>query len=358
MMPFEVLAQPYSFVTSSKVKFDINDKIWDETELSQEREYIVKKWINSDCGTLMFGHNDAYSALSEEDRSGLSREEWNDTLIDNDFAQSFVKGAEKIYSVDNWEINDFKLKFIKMTGNMNYYGINLDYYIFSSMSNGYLIFFQYMGSLSNDCLTKVTTVVKTTESSVPSLELKGGIEMDNGILIITNIILTAICYMAYPLIRLKMNKGGFNPKKSQTIALWNAIIVGGMFLVISSANGQRWTGAATFLYYYINKSVLTDKNKIDVKVEKKKKEKGDQEAEELDLEKKDTSNNTQSMKEKKKFKDLLLDINERKEPLIDTKNDISNHSNLDEIKKLKELLDMDAISKDEYEEKKKELLKK
>lgn len=359
--PCAVFAQPYSFITSSKVEFEINDNDWKEAELSQEREYIIKKWQNN-CGTLMYGHNDAYSTLSDDDKSGLSREEWNSSLIDNDFAQSFVEGYKENYSVTNWKITDLNLKFIEITGTMNYSGLDFDYYTFSTMNNGYLLFFQYFGDTTSDCLYKVNDVVESAKSNIlieNSEDMDGGMEMEGTLLIIINLILTMICYMAYPLIRLKINKGRFIPKQAKRIALWNAIIVGGIFLVISSVNGQTWTGGAAFLYYWINEAILTDKNKKDIKTDKNIKSKDKEiDGKELKTEKSDIDDNMQYMKDNKNFKDLLSDINDRKEISSDVKNNSNNHSNLDEIKKLKELLDMDAISKEEYEEKKKELLKK
>ena len=77
------------------------------------------------------------------------------------------------------------------------------------------------------------------------------------------VILTAIFYMAFPIIRLWINQGKFEKKKARKIALWNSIIVGGFFFILTvsiSEAGTTWSAAPAAIYYFINRAILTDKD--------------------------------------------------------------------------------------------------
>lgn len=85
----------------------------------------------------------------------------------------------------------------------------------------------------------------------------------NGSSIILSFLLTAVAYMAFPLIKLLTNGGRFPKNRAHKIALWNSIVVGAAFLMMTiavSEDGTLWNGAPAVLYYWINRSILTDKN--------------------------------------------------------------------------------------------------
>lgn len=77
------------------------------------------------------------------------------------------------------------------------------------------------------------------------------------------ILLTAVVYMIYPIIRLLINNGKFERRTAQKIALWNSIIVGTIFCIATielSEGAATWSGGAALLYYWINRTLLTDKS--------------------------------------------------------------------------------------------------
>ena len=93
--------------------------------------------------------------------------------------------------------------------------------------------------------------------------MKGAKDMDDLFAsLFLSLILTIVAYMAFPLIRLWMNHGKFEKKRAKKIALWNSIVVGAFFciLTVSGDSGSTWNAAPAFLYYWINCAVLTDKN--------------------------------------------------------------------------------------------------
>lgn len=82
--------------------------------------------------------------------------------------------------------------------------------------------------------------------------------------ILLALLLTAISYMAFPLIRLIINKGKFSNKRAKKIALWNSVVVGLIFLVLTielTDGNATWNAAPAFLYYAINFAILRNQNK-------------------------------------------------------------------------------------------------
>ncbi len=85
----------------------------------------------------------------------------------------------------------------------------------------------------------------------------------NFIPIVSGVLITMISYMAFPSIRMLINRGKFAPKRAQRIALWNSIVIGLIFCVLTTelSNGNlTWNAAPAVLYYWINKAVLTGKD--------------------------------------------------------------------------------------------------
>ena len=83
--------------------------------------------------------------------------------------------------------------------------------------------------------------------------------MDIGTIILS-FLLTVFCYMLVPVIFLIVNRGRFDAKRAKKIALWNSIVLGAFFLVLSASFGSAWQAAPAVLYYGINRWILTGKN--------------------------------------------------------------------------------------------------
>lgn len=78
--------------------------------------------------------------------------------------------------------------------------------------------------------------------------------------ILLALIRTAFTYMVFPLIRLLINQGRFEKKKARKIALWNSIIIGAFYFVLTalSESDRTWSIVPAMLYYGINCAILTD----------------------------------------------------------------------------------------------------
>lgn len=259
-----VFAMEYTYTDdTANIEFDIDESIWMPVELNEDREYISNKW-ESDFGVLMYGATDFYGSLTSSEKNGLSRKEFNSSLIDNSFAEEYISGFESTYQIDDWLIQDYNLKFIDFYGTANYYGQDVGFDIFSTLNNGYLIMFQYYGNGNSEYIDEVENVVKSTISTMKitnsPLNNNESESSDNFMgQLILGLVITALCYMLFPIIRIIVNKGKFKEEKAKKIALWNSIIIGGIFMIITIDNGGQWQAGPAFLYYFINKAILTEK---------------------------------------------------------------------------------------------------
>ncbi len=81
--------------------------------------------------------------------------------------------------------------------------------------------------------------------------------------LILSLLSTAIIYMLFPAIKLVLNHGQFEKQTARKIALWNSIILGGLFCILTPLLGGVWNAAPAILYYWINKALLTKKKTLD-----------------------------------------------------------------------------------------------
>ena len=87
------------------------------------------------------------------------------------------------------------------------------------------------------------------------------------------ILITCFSYMLIPVI-LKIKNGSYDESKAKKIALWNSIIVGGIYMILTielMGTSSAWNAGPAFLYYGVNFSLLKSRNKE--KKEKMKKDK-------------------------------------------------------------------------------------
>lgn len=86
----------------------------------------------------------------------------------------------------------------------------------------------------------------------------------DGATIFLSFILTIFVYLLVPILSLGINGGKkFDEKKAKKIALWNSIIVGFIFCVLTINSGSAWSAAPALFYYFINKKLLTEKDSSD-----------------------------------------------------------------------------------------------
>ncbi len=81
-------------------------------------------------------------------------------------------------------------------------------------------------------------------------------------MIVLMLLLTAFAYMFVPIIALIANEGRFDKRNAKKIALWNSIIAGVLFFMITTITMPEatWNSGAAIVYFWINRAILTGKN--------------------------------------------------------------------------------------------------
>ena len=266
ILPFNVLAEDLYEISydEAQLKFDIDYDVWNEENLSEERNNIQDKWTNT-CGTIMSGIIDIYDELDKEDLEGLERKDFNYiNLFDSEeFAESFLEGYSKSINVDYWEYKDYNVKFIKVVGSTNYKGIDVNTVLYATINNGYALIIQYgKTGVQNgeNCSYNIDDIAKSTVSMTKNY-------VDNSLnplSIIIGIFITLISYMIYPFIRVKIMKKEYDINSCKRMALWNSIIVAIIFSILTAiidGSAASWSPAPAILYYYINRNLWVKKQK-------------------------------------------------------------------------------------------------
>lgn len=254
----------------AKIEFDINDSAWTETELINDNTYIDRKWEN-DCGTIMTGILDIYTEFSNENDNKNPRKYFNykNLLNTNDDAQNYLKEIENMYSFDNWSYRHYNMKFVEFYGTTRQNGINVNYDIYFTINNGYIFMIQYMntGNINTDnCANSILDIVTSAKSTI----LVKKFNEYNIFYLLIGFILTVVCYEAYPFIKIKLIKKKYNEKEKNKMILWNSIVVGFIFfiLTVSTSENIAWSAGPSLFYYYINKKIWLKKKKSKSKQEK------------------------------------------------------------------------------------------
>lgn len=257
------------------IEYQVDNSYWTEKDLNKERIYVNRKW-SSDCGMIITSLGDLYGNLSEEDlksiandlgQSSISREyyNYNNFFDTKETAKLFIDTAFQsngydIEDVEYYNVNN--IKYINYTGTVNQSGITLDIEGYLTLNNGYLFSISYMRSN----LVNTTSCESTIRDIVNTSHIKSNTNESDDLLIIilVGIPLTALCYMIVPFIFVKVLKKKYNKKQAKKLALWNSIIVGLLFLVITViiyGPTSTWNAGPALLYYMINSSLWVYKGK-------------------------------------------------------------------------------------------------
>ena len=91
--------------------------------------------------------------------------------------------------------------------------------------------------------------------------MSGSIDGSSNNYFIVAVILTAVVYMFFPIVKIITNHGNlFERKRAKKIALWNSIVVGAIFCMVTSVFIGPWSAAPAFFYYWINSAILTERS--------------------------------------------------------------------------------------------------
>lgn len=246
---------------AAKIKYEIDTSIWIPKNLSTERKYIDYKWENSDCGTLMYGSFDIYNELSSNERAKLTRSQYNDsTLTDSDLFtyEDLLKNND--FHITDKEYINFKMKILKFVGTAKYNNYFINYVSYITINNGYEVQWQYYGEQDTICLNRLNNIISTMESTNTAVSTSYSFD---AMKILLGIVLTAICYLTYPFVQIILLKKKYDSQSLKTMALWNSMIIGIIFLIYTCSKNQNisWSAGPAIFYYWMNMSIWPDRKK-------------------------------------------------------------------------------------------------
>lgn len=261
---------------------------WTEQPLSQDREFIQVKFTPDDGGlaTILFGSADIWGQLTEAEKNGLSRDEYNISLFTkDDMAYTLDVNVSDIKSVALGSANFYR---VDLTSEDTSSGITINYTqsIYTTIQNGYFIQFQYVfsGNDSNRGVFEETVKNASIPNSVTSPSTPASPQVTNhsqtvnatekhsdtsfqfdlgGILL--SLLITVLIYSVPIMIyRYGILKKPVERKKAKIITIAYAFVAFLVMAVILSARGMGAPGSAIVLWSYINYSMLTKGNNKDL----------------------------------------------------------------------------------------------
>ena len=273
--------------TISGTSFNVPDG-WTEQPLSQDREFIQVKFTPDDGGlaTILFGSADIWGQLTEAEKNGLSRNEYNISLFTkDDMAFTLDVNASDIKSVELGSTNYYR---VDLTSEDTSSGITINYTqsIYTTIQNGYFIQFQYVfsGNDSNRGVFEETVKNASIPNSVASPSATASPQVTNqsqtvnttekhndtrfqfdlgGILL--SLLITVLIYSVPIMVyRYGILKKPVERKKAKIITIAYAFVAFLVMAVILSARGMGAPGGAIVLWSYINYSMLTKGNNKDM----------------------------------------------------------------------------------------------
>ena len=272
-LPISCYAKEIVNYKNAKIKFEVDTATWTEEALSQERNYIDKKW-SSGCGTIMTGTYDIYNEFLQEEAKKIPRKYFNyiNLLNDETNVKDILNYIDSEIPINNIKYEDYQMKFIKLDGTLKKSLIDINYTTYLTVNNGYMFILQYMRTDAfdsiyfgnNDCGNMVSEIISSANSTT---QIKKWEDNNMGffdilIRLLIAVGLTFICYTAYPFVRIVLMNKKYNEKEMKKMILWNSIIVGFIFLVLTTSiygNGV-WNAGPAFLYYWVNMFIWSIKN--------------------------------------------------------------------------------------------------
>jgi hypothetical protein len=259
---------------------------WTEQPLSQEREFIQVKYTPDDgeLATILFGSADIWGQLTEAEKNGLSRDEYNISLFTkDDIAYTLDVNASDVKSVELGSTSYYRLD---LTSEDTSSGITIKYTqsIYTTIQNGYFIQFQYVfsGNDSNRGIFEETVKNASIPNSITSTSATASPQVTNqsqtvntnekhgdtsfrfdfGNIFISLLITVLIYSVPIMVYRYGIRKKPVERNKAKRITIAYAFVAFLVMAVILSARGMGAPGGAIVLWSYINYSMLTKgKNK-------------------------------------------------------------------------------------------------
>lgn len=256
---------------------------WCESPLSEERQYIKVKYLteSKDGASIQFGYGDLWGEMSESDRVGYSRSDFNHSAMMESFTKEEILqmmgydslGAE----IDSTYYNGNEYLKITINTEMSLFDVSTNVTMITLLrfDNGYGYQFVYGGLAEYNHFSEFETMMnsvkyKTIEVSTNETVYDDDIISvdDSGIninfpnLILSIIITIAIYSLPIIIYRYVIRKQAVSEKKAKKITIIYGICA---FFVMAICLGAAPGGAILF-WSFVNYKVLIKPNKYDIEL--------------------------------------------------------------------------------------------
>lgn len=250
---------------------------WRKETLLQERQSIQSKYVNDNGDIILFGFNDIYNSLLEEDKKSIKRSDINsDNFTVNDIKEIFIAtNIIKISAMEKEIINS--LQYFKITGilletQQETPVYNTDFISYLCIYDGIYYIFQFSGNEKSQSYNEFKNLLNSIKYDIDFTANANNLALDlpfntsdsfTSIYFLLSLFYTIIVYsVPIAIYRYVILKHPLTKKKALAITIiWYIISV--IVIVITSADHK--TGAAATFWSIINYYILTkgkDKRKI------------------------------------------------------------------------------------------------
>jgi len=260
------------------IEFIIPDG-WRKETLLQERQIIQSKYVNDNGDIILFGFNDIYNSLPEEDKKSIKRSDINsDNFTENDIKEIFIATNTKISAIEREIIN--KLKYFKIKGivvETQQETSDFNFVTYLCIYDGIYYIFQFSGNEKSQSYNEFKSMLNSIKYDIDftanANNLALGLPFNTSdsftsIYFLLSLFYTIIVYsVPIAIYRYVILKHPLTKKKALAVTIiWYIISV--IIIVITSADHK--SGAAATFWSMINYYMLTkgkDNRKIFIKNE-------------------------------------------------------------------------------------------
>lgn len=242
---------------------------WNETPLSEEREYIKVKYLpeNNDGASIQFGYADIWEQMSDSDKVGYSRSDINHSAIMDSFTKEEILqmigydslGAE----IATVYYNGIEYLEITIDTEISIFDVSADITMITLLrfDNGYWYQFVYGDMDEKSHYQEFETMINSVEypsvtktiNKIINIDSDGNLQFNFTNLILSLVITITVYSLPIIIYRYGIKKQALPEKKAKKITIIYGIIA---FFVMAILLGGA-PGGAIILWSFVNHKVLT-----------------------------------------------------------------------------------------------------
>ncbi len=249
---------------------------WNETPLNEEREYIKVKYLpeNKDGASIQFGYADIWGQMSDSDKFGYSRSDFNHSAImdsiTNEEILQMIGYDSLVAEIDTVYYNGTEYLEITIDTEMSVFDVSSDVTIITLLrfDNGYWFQFVYGDMKEKSHYQEFESLINSVEypyfaktsNEIIDIDSDGNLQFNFQNLILSLVITIVVYSLPIIIYRYGIKKQVLPEKKAKKITIIYGIIA---FFVMAILLGGA-PGGAIILWSFVNYKMFTTPNKNDI----------------------------------------------------------------------------------------------